>query len=216
MCPLTVALPQIFFNQTAMPSYQVFFCLFHAPLDVVVHFLLFLRSFRFKSVLSPFSPFVAQIKTFCSNSGFFLLTMFAKDLTGCFSHCCLEGGYHWIQVCIFILHDGERCKLPAYHSLEGFKHIGIFWLFSSSQYKIGVIIWTPQADLLKRSMYAECRSIEPWRSDPYLQWTVINSKAVKYRASVGICIAKLRSRLLYYFGLLQTLYIPLRPRINDM
>ena len=24
--------------------------------------------------------------------GFFLLTMFAKDLTGCFSHCCVEGG----------------------------------------------------------------------------------------------------------------------------
>ena len=23
--------------------------------------------------------------------GFFLLTMFAKDLTGCFSHCCVEG-----------------------------------------------------------------------------------------------------------------------------
>ena len=23
---------------------------------------------------------------------FFLLTMFAKDLTGCFSHCCVEGG----------------------------------------------------------------------------------------------------------------------------
>ena len=26
--------------------------------------------------------------------GFFLLTMFAKDLTGCFSHCCVEGGDH--------------------------------------------------------------------------------------------------------------------------
>ena len=25
---------------------------------------------------------------------FFLLTMFAKDLTGCFSHCCVEGGDH--------------------------------------------------------------------------------------------------------------------------
>ena len=24
---------------------------------------------------------------------------------------------------------GERCKLPAYHSLEGFQHIGIFQLF---------------------------------------------------------------------------------------
>ena len=26
--------------------------------------------------------------------GFFLLTMFAKDLTGCFSHRCVEGGDH--------------------------------------------------------------------------------------------------------------------------
>ena len=25
---------------------------------------------------------------------FFLLTMFAKDLTGCLSHCCIEGGDH--------------------------------------------------------------------------------------------------------------------------
>ena len=43
---------------------------------------------------SQFSPFVAQIKKLCSDPGFFLLTMFAKDLTGCFSHCCVEGGDH--------------------------------------------------------------------------------------------------------------------------
>ena len=41
-----------------------------------------------------FSPFVAQIKNFCRDTGIFLLTMFAKDLTGCFSHCCIEGGDH--------------------------------------------------------------------------------------------------------------------------
>ena len=41
---------------------------------------------------SQFSPFVVQIKNFCSDPGFFLLTMFAKDLTGCFSYCCVEGG----------------------------------------------------------------------------------------------------------------------------
>ena len=55
--------------------------------------------------------------------------MIAKDHTGCFSHCCVEGGDHCIQVCIFTVHDGERCKLPAYDSLEGFQHIGIFQLF---------------------------------------------------------------------------------------
>ena len=60
---------------------------------------------------------------------FFLLMMFAKDLTGCFSHCCVEGGDHWIYVCVFVAHDGERCKLPAYHNLEGFQHIVIFQLF---------------------------------------------------------------------------------------
>ena len=83
VCPLTVVLPQIFFNLTTPFSYPVFFCLFHAPLDVVVHFLVFLRSLRLKPSLSHFSPFVAQIENFYSDPGFFLLTMFAKDLTGC-------------------------------------------------------------------------------------------------------------------------------------
>ena len=55
--------------------------------------------------------------------------MFAKDLTGCFSHCCVEGGDHCIHVCIFTVHDCEWCKLPAYHSLERFQHNGIFRLF---------------------------------------------------------------------------------------
>ena len=71
VCPLTVVLPQIFFNLTALFSYPVFFCLFHAPLDVVVHFLVFLRSFRFESFLPLFSPFVTQIKNFCSDPDFF-------------------------------------------------------------------------------------------------------------------------------------------------
>ena len=89
-----VVLPQIFLSLTTLFSYPIFFSLFHEPLDVVVHFLLFLGSFRLRSVLSLFSPFVAQIKNFCSDPGFFLLTMFAKDLTGCFSHCCVDGGDH--------------------------------------------------------------------------------------------------------------------------
>ena len=54
--------------------------------------------------------------------------MFAKDLTGCFSHFCVEGGDHWIYVCIIVAHDDESCK-PAYHGLEAFQHIGIFQLF---------------------------------------------------------------------------------------
>ena len=59
--PLTVVLSQIFFNLTTLFSYPVFFSLFHAPLDVDVHFLVFLRSFRLKSFLSQFSLFVEQI-----------------------------------------------------------------------------------------------------------------------------------------------------------
>ena len=83
---------------------------------------------------SVLSLFVAQIKNDCSDPVFlfcffFLLTMFAKNLTGCFSHCCVYGGDHRFQVCILIAHDGERCKLPAYHSMEGFQPIGIFRLF---------------------------------------------------------------------------------------
>ena len=85
-----------------------FFCLFRAPPDVVVLFLVFLRSFRFKSFLSLFSPFVTQIKNFCNDPGFFfLLMMYAKYLTDCFSLFGVEGGDHGIHVCIFIIHDGE-------------------------------------------------------------------------------------------------------------
>ena len=71
VCPLTFVLPQIFFSLTSLFSYPVFFSLFHAPLDVVVHSLVFLRSSRLKSFLSQFSPFVAQIKNFCNDPGFF-------------------------------------------------------------------------------------------------------------------------------------------------
>ena len=58
--------------------------------------------------------------------------MFAKNLTGCFGHCCVEGDDHWIHVCIFIVHDGERCKLPAYHNLDSFQRTGNLFRFSRS------------------------------------------------------------------------------------
>ena len=93
VCPFTVVLSQNFFNLSALFSYPGFFCFFHAPLDVVVHVLVVLRAFRFESFLSQFSPFVTQIKDFCCDSCFFS-SVFATDLTGCFSHCCIEGGDH--------------------------------------------------------------------------------------------------------------------------
>ena len=48
------------------------------------------RHFRFESVLFQFSPFIARIKNICSDPGFLLLTVLAKVITGCFSHCCLK------------------------------------------------------------------------------------------------------------------------------
>ena len=65
-----------FFNLTTLFSYPVFFSLFHAPLDVVVHFLVFLRFFRLKSFLSQFSTFVAQIKNFFSDPVVFFFFFF--------------------------------------------------------------------------------------------------------------------------------------------
>ena len=76
---------------------QFSFAFFMHLLNVVVHFLVFLRSFRFESFLSKFSPFVAQIKKILQWHGFFLVMMFAKDLTSCSSNCCVEGGDHWIS-----------------------------------------------------------------------------------------------------------------------
>ena len=61
---------------------------------------------------------------------FFWQWLFAKDLTGCFSHCHVEGSDHCIHVCIFIIHDGERCKLPTYH---GFGRFPTHWDLSAFQ-----------------------------------------------------------------------------------
>ncbi len=52
------------------------------------------QSLQVRLLFSQFSPFVAQIKNICSDPGFLLSAVFAKDLTGCFSHCCIEGGDH--------------------------------------------------------------------------------------------------------------------------
>ena len=71
VCPLTDVPPQIFFSLATLFSYPVFFSLFRASLGVVVHFFVFLRSIRFNFFLSQFSPLVAQIKTLCSDPGFF-------------------------------------------------------------------------------------------------------------------------------------------------
>ena len=68
VCPLTVVLPQIFFFSLHCSPIQFSLAFFDAPLYVVVHFPVFLRSFRLKCFLSHFSPFVkfvAYIKKFC-------------------------------------------------------------------------------------------------------------------------------------------------------
>ena len=107
--------------------YPVFFCLFHASLNVVVHFLVFLRSFRFKWCLSQLSPSVAQIKNFCSDPGFFFFwrclpwVSLAVSVTALLKVVISES-----RSVYSFAHDGERCKLPASHSLEGFQHLGSF------------------------------------------------------------------------------------------
>ena len=76
--------------------------------------------------LSQFSPFALQIKNIFSDPGFLLLRMFAKDVTGCSSHCFVEGGDHRIHFCICIIHNGERCKPPTYYCWESFQQVGSF------------------------------------------------------------------------------------------
>ena len=60
-----------FFNLTTLFSYQIVFSLFHAPLDVVVHFLVFLRSFRLKSLLFQFSSLSHRSRISAVIQGFF-------------------------------------------------------------------------------------------------------------------------------------------------
>ena len=112
----SAVLPQIFFNLTTLFSYPVFFSLFHAPLD------------RLKYFLPQFSPFVAQIKNSSSDLDFFLLTVFAKNLTGCFSHCCVEGGDRCIYVSsLLMMVRGANFppiiawKVPARWELSAFR-----------------------------------------------------------------------------------------------
>ena len=75
-----------------------FFCLFYAHVDAVVHFLVF-------SQILQVQTFLFSVLSFCcSNQEFLQWSSFlscAKDLTGCFSHYRVEGGDHWIHVCIF-------------------------------------------------------------------------------------------------------------------
>ena len=85
--PLTVVRPQIFFNLTTLFSYSVFFSLFRAPLDVVVHLLVFLISLRLKSFLSQFSPFVTQIKKKKKNSAVIQVFFSSDDVCQ---------GSHWL------------------------------------------------------------------------------------------------------------------------
>ena len=120
VCPLAVVLAQIFFSLTTLFSYPVFFCLF-------MHFLMLLLTWSHFSDASGSNLFFLSSLLFSQRSRisavtriFFFWRCFAKHLTCCFSHCCVEGGDHRIYVCILIIHDGERCKHPAYHSLECF------------------------------------------------------------------------------------------------
>ena len=128
--------PQIFFSLTTLIPYPVLFCLFRAPLGALVYFPVFLILFRFEYFLSQLSPFVAQIKNFFSDPVLLLLLLLFSDdicqgLDLLFPSLLVEGGDHWIHVCIFIIPGGggEKYQLPAYHSLEF--GIGTHWDLSA-------------------------------------------------------------------------------------
>ena len=91
--------------------------LHYSPIQFSLAFFmhLFFTSFFCISQILQAQIFSFSVHAFCRTdqkfqqwSRVFLLMMFAKDLTGCFSYCCVEGGDHWIHVCISIIHDGER------------------------------------------------------------------------------------------------------------
>ena len=50
--------------------------------------------FFLSSLLLPHRSKLSAMAQFFFFLFLFFLTMFAKDLTGCFSHCCVEGGDH--------------------------------------------------------------------------------------------------------------------------
>ena len=102
-----------------------------------------------------------------------------QGFAGCFNHCCVEGGDHWIHDCIFIFHNGEKCKLPVYHSLEGFQQSGtlnfcVFWLADSFQAMVEghhrQVVITSNGRSWKTSSSG---TIHSW-SEALPHWNVIN------------------------------------------
>ena len=109
---------------------QFSFAFFHVSLDVVVHFLVFLRSFRLESFLSQFPPFVAHIKNVCSDRCFCL----SSDDVCQGSHWLFQSLLCWrwwsLNLCLYLRYSWWwEVQFAAYHSLEGFQHVGIFQLF---------------------------------------------------------------------------------------
>ena len=80
-----------------------------------------------------------------------MFTMFAKDFTGCFSHCCVEGVDNWIQVCLCCSwwwevqtsRLSQLGRFPTHWNLSVFE-VGlvrlsrscVFWLADSFQAKV--------------------------------------------------------------------------------
>ena len=54
--------------------------------------------------------------------------MLAKDLTGGVGHCCVEGVDQRFHVCTVSVQNGERCKFPSYHCMEGLCYVGVLKL----------------------------------------------------------------------------------------
>ena len=111
----------MFFNFTTLFSYSVFFC------QIVCT--------SWCSCSLPYISKFLQVQIVFLSS--LLLShrsrMFAKDLTGCFSHCCVEGGDHWIQVLssLFMMVRGANLppilawRFPTHWDLSGFSRTNL-------------------------------------------------------------------------------------------
>ena len=120
-----ICLLLLFFRQSSMGTALIssFPLSFHAFLDFLVNCSVLCNSISIFAVLFVFelSPFGTQIKDVSYDPGLLDWAVFAEDLIGCVSHCCMEGVRQDIYVHVRV-YDGECCKLP--HSGSKIQYIG--------------------------------------------------------------------------------------------
>ena len=101
---------------------QFSFCLFHAFLTFSVKCSVLCHSISIFIVLE-LSPFGTQIKDVSCDPGLLDWAVFAKDLIGCVSYCCIEDVRQHIHI-----HVRVCCKLPSYLCLEDLCNLRVLQL----------------------------------------------------------------------------------------